>query len=282
MEYKVSVDDFSIHQTFSSGQCFRFKEYAQNVYIGVAFGRVLKLSQDVENKILTIHDVNELEFNNNIKHFLALDEEYYDIKKIISTDEVICKAINYAPGIRILKQDLWEIIISFIISQNNNIPRIKNIIENLSNRFGEKIEYEGNYYYTFPSLEALASIKVQDLKGLSLGYRDQYIINVVNDVKNNQLNLKELTCASTADARKMLLSVKGIGGKVADCILLFGMGRYEVCPHDVWVKRIFKQSYGLEDISEKTGYKFASEKWGEYAGIAQQYLFYAFREGFKK
>ena len=270
------VRHFSLKHIFDCGQCFRFNLTDEGNYEGVVFGRVLRTSQQGDR--VTIYDMSLNEFEERYTSFFALDEDYEHYKEILNTDEIISHAIEVGSGIRILKQDLFETIISFIISQNNNIPRIKKNIEALSKQFGKKLEYGSEIRYAFPTAEKLHQADIEDYSELKLGYRQEYIANCANDIVSGKLNLTELSLADTETARKMLLSVKGIGGKVADCILLFGLNRYEVCPHDVWVKRIFQTRYNLEKVSEKTGYDFASAKWGNCMGIAQQYLFYSERE----
>ena len=268
------VADFDIDKIFDCGQCFRFEKTAENSYSGVAFGKLLKASQNGNDVVL--HGIDRGEFENIWYGFFDLDTDYSLIRQKIATDDIIKDAMKKGEGIRILRQDLWETIISFIVSQNNNIPRIKGIISKICSSYGETIDDAGSK--AFPTCEALASAGVAQLHALGLGYRDEYISAFSRSVAEGSFSLDDLKSMDTPKARKTLLDVKGIGGKVADCILLFGMSRYEVCPHDVWVKRIFSEKYNIEKINEKKGYALATGKWGEYAGIAQQYLFYAERD----
>jgi len=275
-EYKVQVpENFDLMKIFDCGQAFRFKETLPGIFTGIAFGRVLKLSQ--EGSTLTLFDTTEEEYNNIWAKYFCMEMDYKEIDSLLSTDEEIIKAISYGKGIRILKQELWEMMITFIISQNNNIPRISKLVEALCVNYGKAVEYEGTVYYTFPTPEELSTATEEELTALKFGYRAGYITGFADMVADGTFSLEELEKLPTADARKMLLSVKGIGGKVADCILLFGMGRYEVCPHDTWIKKALTEKYNIQNVNEKKGYDLVSAKWGNYAGIAQQYLFYAQR-----
>lgn len=269
--------DFDVAQTFDCGQCFRFAKGQDGAYSGVAFGRYLKVRQEADSVILVNTDSED--FRDLWKDFFDLDTDYSQIKKAIATDEVIINAMNAAGGIRLLRQDLWECLISFIVSQNNNIPRIKKIIEALCTNYGKPLDTPDGIRYIVPEPEALAAADINDLHALGTGYRDEYILLTARKVADGTFDLGELSKMPTPEARKELLALKGIGGKVADCILLFGMHRTEVCPHDVWVKRIFTEKYHIENITEKKGYALAGGKWGQYAGVAQQYLFFAEREG---
>lgn len=268
-------ENFDLDKIFDCGQAFRFRKGEDGCFTGVAFGRVLKISQSEDT--ITLYDTTEEEYLSVWKDYFCMDTDYAEIDKILSTDEEINKAISYGKGIRILSQETWEMIITFIISQNNNIPRISKLVETLCENYGRKLEYEGKTYYTFPTPEELSKATEEELTALKFGYRAGYITGFTKLVISKEFDIPALTALPTAEARKMLLSVKGIGGKVADCILLFGLGRYEVCPHDTWIKKALTEKYNIENVNEKKGYDLVTAKWGRYAGIAQQYLFYAQR-----
>ncbi len=275
--YISETDNFDIEQTFDCGQCFRFAKTENGSYSGIAHNRRITLEK--RNNGLFISEMSMDEFNETWLNYLCLNMDYNPIKSAIATDDIIINAIKYASGIRILRQDLWETIISFIISQNNNIPRIKKIIENMCRSFGTCLNDND---YLFPTLSQLEHVTNQQLKDIGLGYRDEYIIDAVNKIASGTIDLDELKSYDTQKARNVLMSIKGVGGKVADCILLFSLSRYEVCPHDVWIKRIFKERYNLKTVNEKNGYELATGKWGKYAGIAQQYLFYYERDNYSR
>lgn len=183
-----------------------------------------------------------------------------------------------------MNQDLWETIISFIISANNNIPRIKGIIERLSKKYGNEIRYNNEKYYTFPTPEQLKDVTVQEYRELGLGFRDIRLYETTKMVLENKVNLEELqNNSNTTEVREKLLTLSGVGSKVADCILLFSrLKRFEVFPIDVWVRRVMNDLYIKNEdenkVSKKQIEKLAKEKFGNLAGLAQQYLFYWRRE----
>ena len=195
--------------------------------------------------------------------------------KLSKIDENLKNSIEYGYGIRILHQDFWETLISFIISANNNIPRIKRIIENLSKAYGKKIVYKTQEYYTFPTPEELSKGSIEDLRKLGLGFRDKRIYETTKMVLEGKIDLRKLEKEDTYTLREKLLQIPGVGPKVADCILLFALKRYEVFPIDVWVKRVMSELYFSNEEARNTEIlKYANEKFGRLAGLAQQYLFY--------
>lgn len=193
-------------------------------------------------------------------------------------------SIEYGKGIRILNQDLWETIISFIISANNNIPRIKGIIEKLSKKYGKELEFEGKKYYTFPTPKELENVTVEAYRSLGLGFRDIRLYETTKMIIEKKVDLQELRKnPNTFEVREKLLTLSGVGPKVADCILLFSdLKRFEVFPIDVWVRRVMNDLYiknpDETKVSKKQIEKIANEKFGNLAGLAQQYLFYWRRE----
>lgn len=268
--------DFNLTHIFDCGQCFRFNKLDDTSYLGVAFGRALKISE--KDGIVTLYDTSREDFESIWYDFFDLSRDYGKIKSILSSDSVMKQAISCGEGIRILKQDLWETIVSFIISQSNNIPRIKGIVERLCSNFGEKISYMGNTYYGFPSADKIASLSLEELSVIRAGFRDKYILNAASAVKSGELSLDYLNSLPTPEAKKALMSIKGIGNKVSDCILLFGMGRADSFPVDVWIKRIMEYCYFDGEQSIKTISELAEKKFGVLGGYAQQYLFFYARE----
>lgn len=204
-----------------------------------------------------------------------------DLSKI---DNNMKTSINYGEGIRLLNQDLWETIISFIISANNNIPRIKGIIDRISKTYGEKIVWEGKEYYTFPTPKQLSKATIEDLRKLGLGFRDVRVYETTKIINAKKVDLEKLHKEeNTQHVREILLTLPGVGPKVADCILLFStLKRLEVFPIDVWVRRVINELYIKNENEEKVNKKeieqLAKQKYGNLAGIAQQYLFYWKRE----
>ena len=276
----TETDHFNLKKTFECGQCFRWDEIEKDEFIGVVNGKVIHIKED--NGTFTFYDTTEEYFNSVLVDYFDFNLDYNKIDKKISTDEHIKKCIEYGNGIRILKQDLFETIISFIISANNNIPRIKKIISDLCERYGKEIIYNGKSYYSFPSYEDLKDITKEEFHELKMGFRDKYLVDATKKINSGEIDLDKITKMETSEAKKELMKIKGVGEKVSDCILLFSLKRLELCPMDVWVKRIFETRYGLTDLTFENGFNLAKNNWGEYAGIAQQYLFYYERETSKE
>ena len=275
VEIKGYDNDFVPKHIFECGQCFRFKKEVDESYTIVAKGKVINVSSDSKSIILkntTDEEVADIWFD-----YFDLGTDYSAIKKTLSADKYLKESLNYGNGIRILNQDLWECILSFIISANNNIPRIQGIVEKLCKRFGDKISAFDNTYYAFPDADRLKNVTKEELSFLRAGYRDSYLLDAIKKVTDGEIDLDKLSDLPTEQAKSELLKVKGIGNKVADCILLFGNKRSETFPVDVWVKRsvgtIYAQEIGDMSISD-----FATFKFKNYAGYAQQYLFYYMRE----
>ena len=274
---------FKARDIFDCGQCFRWDKEEDESYTGVFGNNVLNVKEN-ENKI-TISGICDGNIEDVCIKYFDLDRDYDDIKhKLSIIDEYMKSSIEYGQGIRILNQDLWETIISFIISANNNIPRIKGIINRMSQKYGKEIEFRGKKYYTFPTKEELSQASIEDLRKLGMGFRDKYIYDTTLKIINNEINLEELEHEKdTITVRNKLLTLSGIGPKVADCILLFStLKRFDVFPIDVWVRRVMNDLYihneDEKKVNKKEIEKLAKEKYGELEGIAQQYLFYWRRE----
>ncbi len=253
--------------TFECGQCFRWNVDNDGNYIGIACGKICM----VRGREI-ICESEELPFWHD---YFDFDTDYQEIERILTErDFSLEKCIKFGKGIRILKQDVWETIISFIISANNNIPRIRKIIETMCRLFGDKLHNEFGVFYSFPSAERLSQLKRDDLAPLRAGYRDLYILDAANKIATKEVDIEAFADMPTALVRKELMKIKGIGKKVADCIMLFSLGRHSVFPTDVWIKRILSNVYNVNDKDIES---FVCDKYGEYAGIAQQYLYYYYR-----
>ncbi len=254
----TGVSDLDLAQTLDCGQSFRWVENSGK-FSGVAFRRKVIVYSDGEN--LYIDNTTEEDFENIWKNYLDLELDYGKIRGQISEIHPILKeACAYAPGIRILRQEPWEALCSFIISQNNNIKRIKGIIERLCENFGEKIDD----FYAFPTAETLASLSPEDLSPIRAGFRHKYIIDGARKVASGEVDLEKCRNIGYDEARAELMKIKGVGGKVADCALLFGLHRIEAFPVDVWMRRAL----------EKLFPNMTENDFGDYAGIAQQYIFH--------
>lgn len=280
------VLNFELPHIFECGQCFRWNKQENGRYIGVAFGRVIEVEK--RNNDVLIYNTTEEEFKNIWMEYFDLSRNYGDIKNILSRDELLKKAVEFGHGIRLLKQEPFELIISFIISANNRIPMIKRAIEKISKSFGEPLYYKDKVYYAFPTVEKLHAATEQELESLGTGFRAKYIRDTVEKIYNSSNSLSE-TCnenfdinliirKNDDDCHSELQNFMGIGPKVADCIMLFSMGKYSAFPVDVWVKRAMQHFYVAPDVSLKKIRDFGREKFGELSGFAQQYLFYYARE----
>jgi N-glycosylase/DNA lyase len=271
------VSDFSPDHTFECGQAFRWNRDSKG-YVGIVKDKVIRVIFHPAEKRLTLENCSMEEYNSFWKHYFDLDRDYGRIKKELSLDPVLKEAIGYGWGMRILNQDPWETLISFIISANNNIRRIKGIIEKLSMKYGREIPWNGNVYYTFPSPEALSRAEDEDLKACGCGYRGRYIKETAGMVRDGLIEPEGLKELSYEEAHKTLLGCMGVGDKVADCILLFSMEKTQAFPVDVWVKRVMEHYYFHRSVPIRQIKSLAAEKFGRHAGLAQQYLFYYARE----
>ncbi len=275
-------NSFNLKHIFECGQCFRWNKQKDSSYIGVVGNNVLEVKE--EGHKIKFYGMCEENINELVTNYFNLNTDYEKIKKELSkVDKYLKTSIEFGSGIRILKQDLWETLISFIISANNNIPRIKGIIERMSQKYGKEIIYKGNKYYTFPSAKELSKASVEDLRTLGLGFRDKRIYDTTKLILESKINLNELSSMEdTYKIREELLTIPGVGPKVADCILLFGLNRFEVFPIDVWVRRVMNELYIKNEdetkVKKEEIEKLAKTKYASLAGIAQQYLFYWKRE----
>ena len=275
-------DSFELKDIFECGQCFRWNENEDGSYTGVINNGVLNVEKQGEKIIFT--GMLEKDLKEVVRFYFDLDRNYEEIKMQLSNiDKYLKTSVEYGKGIRILNQDLWETIISFIISANNNIPRIKGIIERISKKYGTEIEWNGEKYYTFPTPKQLEKATVEDLRGLGTGFRDIRIYETTQKVLSGEFNLKEVQNKDTLSARDELLKLSGVGPKVADCILLFStLKRFDVFPIDVWVRRVMNELYIKNEdetkVSKNEISKIAKKKFGNLEGLAQQYLFYWKRE----
>lgn len=259
-----NVTDFDLAQTLDCGQAFRWKEQADGSFEGVAFGKLINFKQDGSS--LYISGADEMEFNSLWKHYLDLEPDYGKIREDLShLHPVLKEAAEFAGGIRILNQEPWEALCSFIISQNNNIPRIKGIVERLCLNFGEKIEFEKEKeFYTFPTAEKIAALTAEDLSPIRAGFRARYIIDAAQRVASGEIDLESIRKMEISQARHELMKITGVGIKVADCTLLYGLHRLDCFPLDVWMKRAMTVLF--PDLTP--------QDFGKYGGIAQQYIFH--------
>lgn len=257
MEYTITNSNFNLQQTFLCGQCFRWRESEPGVFSGIAYGRKISVSRKGNKIILSGISKEDIPLWQN---YFDLETNYGAIISRLSADKTLRAACECSPGIRILRQEPFETLISFIFSQNNNIPRISLIIDRLCEQFGTKI---GEGDYAFPTAEQLRGITVEELAPIKAGFRARYIADAVQKVNSGEIDFAEIDALSLEPAREKLKSIVGVGDKVADCVLLFAFHKLDAFPKDVWVKRIMTEFYpnGLPPCTKGI------------EGIAQQYLF---------
>ena len=270
------VKNFELKHIFECGQCFRYNALENGNFVGVAFGKVIEVEKCCEDVI--IYNTTLEEFNSLWVNYFDLKRDYTSIKEELSKDSLLKKSVEFGYGIRILQQEPFELIISFIISANNRIPMIKRAIDKISEKWGNAIIYKGKTYYTFPKVEVLAKASLEELEACSIGFRAKYIKATVENIFNNPSFINNLIAKCDDECHESLQSFNGIGPKVADCIMLFSMGKYSAFPVDVWVKRAMQYFYLAPDVSLIKIREFARAKFGELSGFAQQYLFYYARE----
>jgi len=256
------VRHFDLEQTLDCGQCFRWRKNADGSYSGVALGRELTVGQ--RGGDLIFHDTAPGDFRRLWRPYFDLDRDYGAVKRALCSDPVMRRAVDFCPGMRVARQEPWEALCTFIISQNNNIPRIKGIVQRLCEGFGRLLPGGG---FAFPGPERLAGLQPQDLADIRSGFRARYILDAARLVHAGELELDTLYTLELARARESLMRVKGVGPKVAECALLYGLGRAECFPVDVWIARALEQLY-------PGGFPAA---FAPVAGIAQQYLFHYIR-----
>ncbi|MBE6686158.1 MAG: DNA-3-methyladenine glycosylase 2 family protein [Ruminococcaceae bacterium] len=259
------LSHFSIDKIFDCGQCFRFDPDPEGGISGVAMGRFYRFTQEKDDSV-KIYNTDKNDLEKNLIHYLCLDRDYEmmneDIIYRFGSDDTIKNAVEIGKGIRILRQEPFETLISFIISQNNNIPRIKGLVEALCKKCGEHI---GEGRYAFPTPDAIAELGIEGLRELKVGFRAPYIYDAAYRVATGETDLLKIAELSTGEAEAELLKIKGVGPKVAACVLLFGFDKTDTFPVDVWIKRVLEKYYP-EGIDINT--------LGKYRGLAQQYLFY--------
>ena len=280
-----NIGDFLPEHTFECGQCFRWRRENDGSYSGVVSGAFANLlytpySGEKDRGAITIRSSlfadNPVRREKFWRNYLDLDRDYAAVKRMLAAnDKVMARAIEAGGGIRILNQEKWETLISFIISQNNNIPRIAGCIENLCRQFGARVGGFGDVeYYSFPSVSDLARLDAEDLGVVKLGYRAKYIVDTAAMVsRDGGVKLESGDSLPVAEIESYLLSLPGVGPKVAGCVLLFAMKKMEVFPVDVWVRRVMSRFYGMDENDLPAIKSCAARSFGHYCGLAQQYLF---------
>jgi N-glycosylase/DNA lyase len=277
------VKNFELSHIFECGQCFRWSKQASGSYVCVAFGKVIEVEKKGEEVI--IHNSSMQDFDSIWADYFDFERDYASIKKELSEDPLLKEAVAFGSGIRLLRQEPFELVVSFIISANNRIPMIKRAIDNISRKWGEPIEYNGKTYYSFPEPDKLNLASEEELEACSTGFRAKYIKDTVSKIVASktsedklEYDLNYIKSLSDDSCHEELQKFSGIGPKVADCIMLFSMQKYSAFPVDVWVKRAMAHFYLAPDVSLKKIREFGRNKFEKLSGFAQQYLFYYARE----
>lgn len=263
----TGLEDFDLQQTFDCGQCFRWNPSGDGAYIGVAFGRAACIRREGASVYLS---GTAADFEGLWRDYFDFDRDYADIRRRVSIDGYMAEAAAFGSGIRILRQDPWEALCSFILSQCNNIPRIKQITEQLCRLFGEPVCLENNMYYSFPAAERLAGLTAEALVPCRCGYRADSVLEAARAVAEGRLDLNALSLGTPEEALEALKTLRGVGDKVASCVVLFGLHMLDAFPIDTWIKKVIDTRYGGT---------FDPAVFSPYAGIAQQYMFYYARSG---
>jgi len=257
-----NLDSFNLHQIITCGQCFRWDETNPGLWRGVAFDTQLEIQQlDAETYLFKC---SREAFDSLWFSYFDLARDYSEIKRSVTGDSFLEDAIQAGEGIRILQQEPFEILITFIISQCNNIPKIKTTITRLCEQLGVSVKDKTGHYYLFPTPQALAD-NPDVVKLCGVGYRDKYIVSASRKIVNGELDLTGLRFVSREDAYRELITLFGVGSKVANCILLFGLRHLDGFPEDLWIKKVLEKHYQG---------KFDSNRYNGFKGIIQQYMFY--------
>ncbi len=267
------VSDFLLSQTLECGQCFHFYKLAEEEYVVVAYDKMLHIKQNGEE--LIFYNTSKEDYHNIWRKYFDLDRDYSSIKSfLIKADKKLVPAINEKYGVRILNQQFSETLMSFIISQTKQIPQIKQVVNTISERYGKCVgEYLGKQYYSFPDINALKAITKEEFLECKAGFRAEYLVEAAKFLEN-RMNEDFFSEYTYDEAKAKLMSIKGVGEKVANCVLLFSLGYRNAFPVDVWIKRTMEDLYFHKETNKTVIQKFGEERFKEYGGYAQQYLFY--------
>lgn len=271
--------DFRIGQTLECGQSFHFEKTNNDEYIIIAHNRILKVKEHSHDTVV-FYDTTKEEFENVWIKYFDLDRDYSEIKRVLlEKDDKLRTAIEEKNGVRIMNQDFFEMLLSFIISQNKQIPHIKKIVFDISQKWGNYLgRVNDKAYYSFPTKEQMAGCTIEDFIQLKTGFRAPYLYDAVNKVLSGEISEEYAKTLDSEEVIKYLCGIKGVGEKVANCIALFALEKRDAFPIDVWIKRIMEHLYFEGETDKKIIMEFAKERFGEYGGYAQQYLFYYARD----
>lgn len=277
----LKAEGMSLGHTFLNGQCFRWNLTKENSFIGVVAGKVYE-AKKMDANTLRLYNATEDERDFFQKYF-DLDRNYIGIEKALSgMDSVLAQAVEFGRGMRILRQEPWEVVVSFILSVQKNIASTQKNIERLCEKYGQKIFYQDCCFYAFPEAKELADSDEESIRQTKCGFRAKGVLDAARKVNEGEVVLSNIFDLTYERAREELQKIYGVGQKVADCILLFGFGKYAACPIDTWMKKALETLYGVRFYNMGDYHRFAQKKWESYSGYAQQYIFYYMRENYRK
>ncbi len=264
------VKDFDLKNTVTCGQIFRFEELDDESFDIILPDRVINIRQDGNKIVVKSNKEDNLE--EVIKTYFDLNYDYESIyDKVLKIDKNNKEIVDFSKGLKMINEPIIETCISFILSSNNRVPQIKKSLDYISNKYGEKVLFNNKEYYLFPDISALSKASLNDLRECKVGFRDKYLYNFIDKVNNNEFDFNIIKDMNSDDALKYLMSLNGVGEKVASCILLFGYHRFDVFPIDTWVKKYMKDEYNIEGITNIK--KYVYDKYKELSGIVIQYMF---------
>ncbi|MBQ2946696.1 MAG: 8-oxoguanine DNA glycosylase [Bacilli bacterium] len=263
-------NNFDLKATITCGQIFRFILEEDGSYTVIIKDRVINLKED--NDYIIVKSSKEDNLKEIIYDYFDLDRNYEIIEKnILKCDKKLEDALIFSRGLKMIHQDPFETIIAYIISQNNRVPSIANALNLISLNYGEKVVFKDKEYYLFPSIDKLKTLSTLDFRNCKVGFRDKYLYEIMRSIENNLLDIESIYNMNSEDSLKYLIGFKGIGNKVASCILLFAYQKFDVYPIDTWVKKFMKEDYNIE--GEQNIKQFTTTTYKEYSGLAIQYMF---------
>lgn len=268
----LEIKDVNINlkDTITCGQIFRYIIEDDNSYTVILKDRVINIFQEKNNLYVKSNIDDNLE--NIVREYFDLNRDYNDFIKSLDLDDNIREIYNFCDGFKIINQSAFECIISYIISANNGVPQIRNAVNNIAERYGKKVSFEGKDYFLFPSYKDLKNVSKEEYRSLKVGFRDKYIYEIVQKINNEEFSINDINNMNSEDAMKYLMTNNGIGEKVSSCILLFSYSRLDVFPIDTWVKKYMKDTYNIEGVENIK--KFTKEKYSGYTGLIIQYMFH--------
>lgn len=266
----LEVKDFNLKDTVTCGQIFRFVEEDDESYTVILSDRVINIKMVGNKLIVNSNNMNDLE--RIIRKYFDLDFDYQSINdRLVEVNPKNKEIIDYCFGLKMINEPRFEVIISYILSANNGVPQIRNALNNISRKFGEKIIFRNKDYYLFPSIDNLSSATIEDFRECKAGFRDRYIYDIIHKIINNEFDLNSIENMNSNDALAYLMNNKGIGEKVASCILLFGYHRFDVFPIDTWVKKYMKDNYGTDKVRDIRNIMY--DLYTDNCGLFIQYIF---------